>query len=89
MNSKSTVNFQVTPIFQGLRWSLILPLLLLFTGLVVAQQYSTGTIAGVVQDETGAIIPGVDITIIDCTILLFSSHILVQGSRQMAVILLT
>ena len=63
MNSKSTVNFQVTPIFQGLRWSLILPLLLLFTGLVVAQQYSTGTIAGVVQDETGAIIPGADITI--------------------------
>src|SRR5262245_31622895 len=41
----------------------VLCLAFLFSSLAIAQSGSTGTISGVVQDESGAVIPGVEVTV--------------------------
>ena len=62
MNRKITGTHKVTPAFQGVKWGLVLSVILFSSGFVMAQ-LTTGTISGTVKDLTGAIIPGADISL--------------------------
>ena len=62
MEKRSKLTHQVIQVSNGMRLCLGLAVLMLCGSLAMAQ-LTQGTLSGVVRDETGAVIPGVDISI--------------------------
>ncbi len=62
MEKRSKIMNETIQVSKGMRLSLGL-LVLMLSGSLAMAQLTQGTISGVLRDETGAVLPGVDLTL--------------------------